>query len=161
MKYGLLFLLVTWVAGCASAPPVQTLRFHEQVSGNLPLEHASPIVVPSTRQQLAINPLSTLTERDVLAAKLTPTTGGDAILLKFDAHGANVLAEVTTRLRGQSLVVFVNDRPIASLLIEHANATGQLLLTGDLTDEQTKALVDSLNKVTKRRPAAATTKPEH
>ena len=131
--------------------PLQTLRFHEQVAGNLPVEHVRQVSVSSTRQQLAINPYPTLTERDVLAAKLTPTAGGDAVLLKFDAHGANVLAEMTTRMRGQSVVVFVNERPVAAVLVERANATGELLLTGDLTDEQTKLLVDSLNKVDKKK----------
>ena len=152
--------MVAFVTGCASAPPAQTLRFHEQVIGNLPVTHAQMVTVPSTRQQLVINPEPTLTEHDVLAAKLIPTTGGDAVLLQFDAHGANVLAEMTTRLRGQSVVIFVNDRPVATLLVEHANATGQLLLTGDLTDEQTKALVDSLNKTTSRRTDDGDTKPK-
>ena len=149
MKHGFLIFLVAGVIGCASAP-VQTLRFHEQVTGELPVAHAQPVTIPSTRQQLVINPEPTLTEHDVLAAKLTPTTGGDAVLLTFDSHGSNLLAEMTTRLRGQSVVVFVNNRPVAALLVEHANATGQLLLIGDLTDDQTKLLVDSLNKTAKR-----------
>ena len=148
------------MTGCASKPPVQTLRFHEQVTGNLPVNYARQVTVPITRQQLVINPEPTLTERDVRAAKLTPTPGGDAILLKFDAHGANVLTEMTTRLRGQSVVVLVNERPIATLLVERVNTTGELLLTGDLTDEQTKLLVDSLNKVTKRPADAGDSKPE-
>jgi len=160
MKHGLLIFLVAVLAGCATTPPVQTLRFHEQVAGNLPASHVRMVVVPITRQQLAVDPEPTLTEKDVLSAKLEPTSGGDAILLKFDAHGANLLAEMTTRLRGRSLVVFVNDRPVASVLIEHAIASGELLLTGDLTDEQTQSLVDSLNKVTKRKPDPAAPKPE-
>ena len=162
MKHGFaIFLVAGVVAGCASAPPVQTLRFHEQVTGNLPVQHARPVFVPSTRQQLVVNPFPTLSEHDVRAARVEATIGGDAIRLQFDAHGANALAEMTTRLRGQSVVVFVNERPIAVLLVEHANATGELLLTGDLTDEQTQALVDSLNNVTNRRPAAGETRSEH
>ena len=149
MQRWILIFLGVWVAGCASGPPPQTLRFHEQVIGALPARYARPVTVPSTGQRLVINPEPTLTERDVWQAKLEPTTGGDAVLLKFNAHGANVLAEMTTRLRGQSMVVFVNDRPIAAVLIERANPTGQLLLTGDLTDMQTKLLVDSLNKTAK------------
>jgi len=162
MKYGLLIFLIAWVTGCASQPkvPRQTLRFHEQVTGNLPVDYAQPVTIPSTRQKMLINPEPTLTEADVQAAKLTPTIGGDAVLLKFDTHGANVLAEMTTRLRGQSVVVFVNDRPVASLLVEHANATGQLLLIGDLTDEQNKLLVDSLNKSTKGQRQGGASTPE-
>ena len=148
-RWSLIFL-VAWAAGCASGPPPQTLRFHEQVIGALPVRYARPVTVPSTGQRLVINPEPTLTEHDVFAAKLESTTGGEAIRLKFDTHGANLLAEMTTRLRGQSVVVFVNDRPIAAVLIENANPTGQLLLTGDLTDAQTKALVDSLNKAANR-----------
>ena len=150
MQRWLLIFLVAWVAGCASGPPPQTLRFHEQVIGALPVRYARPVTVPSTGQRLVINPEPTLTEHDVFAAKLESTTGGEAIRLKFDTHGANLLAEMTTRLRGQSVVVFVNDRPIAAVLVESANPTGQLLLTGDLTDAQTKSLVDSLNKTANR-----------
>jgi len=159
MQRWLLIFLVAYVTGCASAP-VQTLRFHEQVTGNLPSSHTRPVQVASTGQRLVINPEPTLTERDVLAAKLEPTTAGDAIRLKFDSHGANLLAEMTTRLRGQSIVVFANDRPIAVLLVEHANASGELQLLGDLTDEQTKSLVESLNKTAHRRPDPGDAKPE-
>ena len=159
MKRALVIFLVAWVAGCASAP-VQTLRFHEQVTGNLPAAHARTVIIPSTRQQLVINPEPTLTERDVFAARLEPTAAGDAVGLRFDSHGANLLAEMTTRLRGQSVVVFVNNRPVAALLVEHANATGQFLLVGDLTDEQTKSLVDSLNKTAHRPRDPGEVKPE-
>ena len=150
MKRWLTVFAIAWMAGCASAP-VQTLRFHEQVTGDLPVTHARPVTVPSTGQRLVINPEPTLTERDVFVAKLNPTSAGEAILLKFDAHGANMFAEMTTRLRGQSLVVFVNDRPVAAVLIERADTTGQFLLLGDLTDEQAHSLVDSLNKTANRR----------
>ena len=150
MKSGLIIFLVAYVTGCASTP-VQTLRFHEQLTGSLPASHARPVQVASTGQQLVINPEPTLTERDVLAAKLEPTTAGDAIRLKFDSHGANLLAEMTTRLRGQSIVVFANERPIAVLLVEQANASGELQLLGDLTDDQSKSLVESLNKTARRR----------
>ena len=159
MKHCILIFLVAWVVGCARTP-VQTLRFHEQVAGDLPPSHAQRVTVPCTHQQLVINPEPTLTEHDVLAAKLEPTAAGDAVLVKFDAHGANVLAEMTTRLRGQSVVVFVNDRPVATLLVEHPNVTGQLQLIGDLTDEQTKLLVDSLNKTTNRSHDTGDTKHE-
>ena len=54
----------------------------------------------------------------------------------------------------------MNDRPVASVLVEHAIASGELLLTGDLTDEQTKSLVDSLNKVTKPKPDTGAPKPD-
>ena len=96
----------------------------------------------------------------MLAAKLEPTTGGDAIRLKFDSHGANLLAEMTTRMRGHSIVVIANDRPIAVLLVEHANASGELQLIGDLTDEQTKSLVDSLNKTAHHQQDLGDTKTE-
>ena len=150
MQRGLIIFLIAWVAGCASGPPPQTLRFHEQVTGNLPASFARPVIIPSTGQQLVIDPEPTLTEHDVFAARLEPTAGGAGVLLKFDVHGANLLAEMSTRLRGQSVVVFVNDRPIGTVLVEHPIATGELLLTGDMTDEQVHLLVDSLNKAANR-----------
>ena len=160
MKSSFLIFCLAWIVGCASKPTVQTLRFYEQATGSLPADYARQVTIPITGQQLAINPQPTLTERDVLAAKLTPTPGGDAVLLKFDAHGANLLSEMTTRLRGQSLVVMVNDKPVATLLVDRPNVTGQLLLLGDLTDQQTKALVDSLNNPDAKKSTDEKPKPE-
>lgn len=138
------------VAGCASNEPKVTLRFHEQVSGPLPGQHVRQIDVPATGQQLAISPFPVLSEKDVLEARLYPTAGGNAVQLRFDLHGANLLNELTTRARGQYLVVLLDARPVAAVLLDQIIRNGQFLLEGDFTDAEAQALVDELNRLAGR-----------
>lgn len=128
-----------------------TLRFHEQVEGVMPEEHAREIEVPATKQKLTINPFPTLSEKDVLEARLYPTAGGDAVMLRFDAHGAGMLDELTTRDRGRYLVILVNEKPVAVVLVQERITNGQFLVEGDFTDDEAKKLVDSLNKQAGRK----------
>ena len=134
------------VAGCASTSDKMTLRFHA-----LPESHVREIEVPATGQKLAISPFPTLSEKDVLEARLYPTAGGDAVMLRFDLHGSNLLDELTTRARGQYVVVLMNEKPVATVLLQERITNGQFLLEGDLTDEEAKKLVASLNKLAGRK----------
>jgi hypothetical protein len=148
-------------SGCAlfkPKPPPVTLRFHEQADAALPDGHVRQVNVPGTDQQIAVDPFPQLNERDIRQARLVPTPGGQAALLFFDLHGANVLSEMTTRLRGRYFVVFVDDRPVAIVLVEKRITDGQFLLEGDLTDAQVRALVDDLNQIAGKRKDFGDTK---
>lgn len=146
--YKPLALSLLLLCGCAT-PPV-ALRFHEQVSESLPTQHARVVNISDTHQRLVVDQFPQLSEKDVIEARLEPTPGGQAVLLKFDLHGANKLSELTTRMRGRYLVIFFKDRPVAAWLVEHRILDGQFLLEADLTDEEQKTLVDSLNKAAGR-----------
>src|ERR1035437_3951680 len=102
-------------SGCALFPKRDetTLKIHEQVSSALPAENTLTVVIPKTYLKLAVAPYATLSQKDVLSAELYATAGGEAILLRFDVHGSIVLDEMTTRNRGQYLVTFINNRPVA------------------------------------------------
>lgn len=122
----LLAVFMVALAGCAwfrSTPPV-TVRFHEQVSEALPASHVRVVDVPSTHQRIAVDPYPQLTEKNIVEAKLEQTPGGPAVRLRFDLHGANTLAEMTTRMRGQYIVVFVDDRPVAAVLVDQRITNG-------------------------------------
>lgn len=136
--------------GCATDRQQITLRFHEQVEGALPESRVREINVPATGQKLTISPFPTLSEKDVMEARLYPTAGGDAVMLRFDLHGANKLDELTTRARGQYLVVLVNERPVAVVLLQERITNGQFLVEGDFTDDEAKKLVSSINKLAGR-----------
>ena len=58
---------------------------------------------------------------------------------------------MTTRMRGENYVITVNERAVASILCEHVITNGQFQLVGDLSEEETKGLVESLNKVANKR----------
>ena len=140
------FLILVVAVGMGCSTPVHTVRFHEEVPGNLPASRVRRVTVPHTDQTIGVNPFPSLSEKDVDEARLELTNAGDAVLLKFDAHGAVALAEMTTRLRGNFFVVFVDERPVVGLRVERAIKDGQFLLLGDLTEAQAKSLVQSLNK---------------
>jgi hypothetical protein len=144
--------LVLGLAGCSSfrAPekPKYTLRFHEEAIGDqMPDSHIRIVTVRNPHLKIGIDPHPTLTEANVLKAELQPTPGGDAILVHFDSHGASLLTEMTARLRGHYFVILVNDRPVAAILCDKIISDGQFQVVGDLTDKETKGVVDAINKL--------------
>jgi preprotein translocase subunit SecD len=146
--YKPMFWLLLLLCGCA-APPV-ALRFHEQVSDTLPEAHMRTVDVPETQLRISIDPFPQLNEKDVAEAVLEATPGGPAIRLKFDAHGANKLNEMTTRMRGRYLVVLYEDKPVAAVLVDKRITNGEFLLETDLSDEEQKKLVENLNRLAGR-----------
>lgn len=152
MKRWLIFVVVVATAGCAlfNHGPKVTLRFHEQVDTGLPDTKVRNVEIPRSNLKIGVDPFPQLTERDIYEAKLQDTPGGQAVVIQFDAHGANTFSEMTTRMRGRYVVVFMNDKPIAAVLVEKRITNGEFLLEGDLTDDEERNLVDELNKYAKR-----------
>jgi len=121
MKW-LLFCLVA-LAGCQTAPKM-TLRFHEQVSAALPPSRQRTVEIARANLRIPVSPFASLTERDVAGAELRATESGQAVVVRFDPHGALALDELTTRNRGLYLVVFVNDRPVTAWLVDRRLFSG-------------------------------------
>ena len=112
---------------------------------------ASPTVeIPHTSVKITVTPFPTLTERDVQSAELYDTAGGKAIFLRFDPHGTIMLDEMTTRDRGQYVVIFLNKRPVGSWLVDQRIINGQFLVEGDFTDEEAKKAVEELNQLSEK-----------
>jgi preprotein translocase subunit SecD len=146
----IILLLLLLAGGCAlfkPKPPPVTLRFHEQADASLPESRVRVAYVPGTQQQIIVDPFAQLTERDVVEARLVPAPGGAAVLLKFDLHGANLLSEMTIRMRGRYVVVFVDEEPVAAVLVDQRITNGEFLLEADMTEEKERALVNDLNKI--------------
>ncbi len=143
-------LVLLALAGCQSAPKV-TLRFFEQTSSLLPDSHVRTVVVPRVQMRIPVSPFAVLSERDVASAELIETAGGKVVALRFDPHGTVALDAVTTRNRGNYLVVFVNERPVAAWLVDRRLSTGQYTLEGDLSDDEARQLVDGLNLLANKR----------
>ena len=139
--------------GCAlfGGRKPMTLRIHEQADGAVPEGHRREVQIPKTGLTLIVDPFPVLTERDVEVAELYETSGGLAVMLRFDAHGMFVLDEVTTRDRDRYLVVFLNDRPVTARLVDQRLVHGQFLLEGDFTDAEARQLIDDLNRMAKKR----------
>jgi preprotein translocase subunit SecD len=86
----------------------------------------------------------------VQSAELYNTSGGKAVFLRFDPHGEIVLDEMTTRTRGQYVVVMVNNHPVSAWLVDQRIINGQFLIEGEFTDEEARKIVDDLNKLSKQ-----------
>jgi SecD-like export protein len=149
-------LMATLLVGCAFFQNLHkktdetTLRIYEEVDASLPADNKQIVEIPHTDLRLTINPFPTLTEKDVLTAELYDTAGGKAIFLRFDPNGTILLDEMTTRCRGQHIVIMINNHPIAAWLVNDRVTNGQFLVEGDFTDEQAKKAVDDLNKLSKK-----------
>lgn len=128
-----------------------TVRIHEQASPALPAERLISATLPDSGLTLTLDSNPALSENLIQSAELFPTAGGAAILLRFDIHGTMRLEELTTRNRGNYLVIYLNGRPVAAWLVNRRLTNGQFLLEGDFTDEEARRVVHALNRMGKTR----------
>ncbi len=87
-----------------------------------------------------------MTEKDLVSAEIVETTGGAAILLRFDRHGLHTLDQWTTSHRGRYMVVFLNDKPLVAWLIDQRLSLGQFLLEAKLSGYEARQIVKNLNR---------------
>jgi len=150
---GCFALAAVCFAGCAvfrKPSGDANLRIYEESSSSLPAETFQTVKIPHTDVKLSVSPFPTLTERDVQSAELYETAGGKAIFLRFDPHGTIVLDEMTTRDRGQYVVIFLNNRPVGTWFVDQRILNGQFLVDGDFTDQEAEKTVEALNKLSKK-----------
>jgi preprotein translocase subunit SecD len=154
---GCLALAATCFVGCSMFASMRkktdegvSLRIHEESSSSLPAGSFQTVEIPHTNVKLSISPFPALSERDVQSAELYDTAGGKAIFLRFDPHGTIVLDEMTTRDRGQYLVIFLNRHPVGSWLVDQRIINGQFLVEGDFTDEEARKAVEEINKLSEK-----------
>jgi preprotein translocase subunit SecD len=152
-------LAVVLLAGCGVMRSLQggfqkpivdtTLRIYEQADSALPAENIQTVELPHAGLKLTISPFPTLTEQNVQSAELYNTAGGKAIFLRFDPHGVILLDEMTTRTKGQYVVVMINNHPVSAWLVDQRIINGQFLVEGEFTDAEAQKVVDDLNKLSK------------
>jgi preprotein translocase subunit SecD len=151
---GCLALVAACFAGCSSVDSMRkkaeeevSLGIHEEASSLLPAETQRTIEIPHTTVKLTVSLFPALTEQDVQSAELYDTAGGKAIFLRFDPHGTIMLDQITTRDRGQYLVIFLNRHPVGTWFVDQRITNGQFLVEGDFTDEEARKAVEALNKL--------------
>lgn len=152
-------LAAVLLAGCGAMRSLQggfqkpivdtTVRFYEQSDSALPAENIQTVVIPHSDLKLTINPFPTITENDVQSAEVYNTAGGKAIFLRFDPHGVILLDEMTTRTKGQYIVVMIDNHPVGAWLVDQRIINGQFLVEGEFTDVEAQKVVDDLNKLAK------------
>jgi preprotein translocase subunit SecD len=152
-------LAVALLAGCGALRGLQggfqkpivdtTVRIYEQADSALPAENIQTVVLPRAGLKLTISPFPTITENDVQSAEVYSTAGGKAIFLRLDPHGVILLDEMTTRTKGQYVVVMVNNHPVSAWFVDQRIINGQFLIEGEFADEEAQKIVDDLNKLAK------------
>lgn len=88
-----------------------------------------------------------ITGKDLKSAQIqfSSQTGEPEVGLIFTAEGAQKFAEVTDRLVGKPLAIFLDDFVLTAPKVNQAIADGQAVITGQFTSDQAKALALQLN----------------
>jgi protein-export membrane protein SecD len=74
-----------------------------------------------------------------------PNTGAPIISLEFNEEGSQLFGELTERLVGQPVAIFLDGEPISIPTVNQAIYGGQAVITGDFTLEEAKLLAQRLN----------------
>ena len=72
-------------------------------------------------------------------------TGEPVVAIEFDKEGAEKFAELTTRLVGKPLAIYLDEVPISAPQVQEAISEGQAIISGGFTLEQAKKLAIQLN----------------
>jgi preprotein translocase subunit SecD len=88
-----------------------------------------------------------VTGKDLTRAQVTfdTTTGAPQVDITFNSAGAKKFADVTRRLVGKPLAIFLDDMPITSPTVKQEITDGRAVINGQFTQEQAKALALQLN----------------
>ncbi len=79
------------------------------------------------------------------AVAFSSQTGEPEVALEFNGDGAKKFADVTTRLVGKPLAIFLDDMPITWPRVNTAITDGQAVITGGFTAEEARRLALQLN----------------
>lgn len=88
-----------------------------------------------------------ITGKDLSRATVTfdSTTGAPQVGLQFSAEGGKKFADVTTRLVGKPLGIFLDNMPITIPVVKQAITDGQAVINGTFTQDEAKNLALQLN----------------
>jgi preprotein translocase subunit SecD len=142
-------LLVGWAAvGCKEDGAA--LRVFLQASDRLPEGRRQVIVVRNPPMNVIVNPLSELSELDLVEATAVKTPTRKQLVFQFDPHGARVIETFTGEHRGELYVLTINAVAVAAPLIREVIRDGKLVVDVDGTDEELDKLVKGLNTSARR-----------
>ena len=140
----LVVLAICWcAAGCKEEKA--TLRVFLQASERLPEGHRKVVVIRNPPMNVTVNPMSELSEHDLMSVKAVKTGTQKLLVLQFDAHGQRTIETFTTAHRGELYVLTVNAIPVAAPAIREVIRNGVLTVEVDATDEELDKIVKGLS----------------
>lgn len=128
-------LLAIYVISPANAKTKRcTLRVHGEANVNDGSVFATPVTTPITGKNIYIEKIPTVSERDVAAFRSYPAAnGGFGAVLQFDEHGRLALETLSIQKPGSTVVVLINGRAAAELLVDRRVSDGQIYIASGLT----------------------------
>ena len=73
------------------------------------------------------------------------TTGAAQVSLEFNEEGAKLFGEITTRNNGKPVAIFLDGEPISIPRVNEPILTGQAVISGNFTIQESKLLAQRLN----------------
>ncbi len=117
------------------------LDFRE-LSSDIPVATDSPtfITIANTK---SVN----ITGKDLKRATLeySTQTGEPEVAIEFTPEGSTKFGEVTGRLKGKQLAIFLDADPVTAPVVQSAITDGRAVITGSFTKDAAKALALQLN----------------
>ncbi|MDZ4816619.1 MAG: hypothetical protein SGI71_10170 [Verrucomicrobiota bacterium] len=132
------FLLSPAIAG---KPPI-TLRVHLQAS---PVEPKTITLETGTSRPMKINRYPELSEKDIDFVHIYQGPFGPEAKVKFGMHGTLALQSMTTARKGETVVILVNNRVVASETIVEINKSGALAVP-NITAEEARLFLKGFKK---------------
>lgn len=88
-----------------------------------------------------------ITGKDLKRAQLTfnTTTGAPEVAIAFSSDGGKKFDEVTKRLVGKPLAIFLDNMPITMPIVKQEISDGQAVINGSFTQDEAKNLALQLN----------------
>lgn len=142
-------LVAGWlVAGCKE--DAGTLRIFLQASDRLPEGHRKSVFIRNPPMNLIVNPLSELSEHDLVSAMAIKTPTRKQLVLQFDPHGQRTIETFTTERKGELYVLTINAVPVAAPAIREVIRDGRLVVDLDLSDAELDKIAKTLDTAGKK-----------
>lgn len=100
-----------------------------------------------SEQQLTGFQKTDLTGESLTRAQVTfnQQTGEPQVAIEFDSEGAQKFEELTSRLVGKPLAIYLDGQPISAPRVQEAISEGKAVISGQFTLDQAKRLTIQLN----------------
>jgi hypothetical protein len=116
-------------------------RVHVEANPNDTPAFAASVPARFSGEQVSIEKVPTLTERDVVAFyPYSAPDGSYGALFQLDQHGTLVLDTLSIEYRGKLLFVFIDGRPITELFIDRRVSDGKIYIPSGLTKADIKLM---------------------
>jgi protein-export membrane protein SecD len=79
------------------------------------------------------------------SVRFDPNSSAPYVSIEFNDEGADLFGELTSRLVGQPIAIFLDGAPISTPTVQSAIYGGQAVITGNFTLDESKLLAQRLN----------------